>query len=474
MSQKITAGKFTKNVVVSLAAQIVSLAVGFVLNLIVPKFIDEFQYSYWQMYILYVGYVGVLHFGLLDGLVLRYSQYDYEELDKARIRSQFQFLLFFTSLISAVAIAVALIFTDAEARYILIFVALGVMSKNMFTYNSYSFQITNRINRYATVVIVQKAAYGLAVLFLLVGRVNDFRLFCLCDVFGDIAATVVAVFFNRGMYFGKSLPPRETMREVGRNVSAGIILMLANFSASLIIGGAKMMAQWRWDELTFGKVSFAFSLLSVFTTFITAVSVVLFPSLKRLDPETLPALYKKLRSAVSLLLFFIMIAYFPACFVLHRWLPQYDESLVYLGYLLPIIIFSSKVTLLTNNYLKVYRKERAMMVVNLSSGALGLLLFFLTAYVFDSLTALLFSIVLVIMANSVASEIVVFRVIGERVILEYIIEFFMVAAFLTAACLPSLRLGFAVYAAALAVYFAVHYKSIAAVLGKILRHRRTS
>ena len=33
----------------------------------------------------HVGYVGVLHFGLLDGIVLRYSQYDYDELDKPRI-----------------------------------------------------------------------------------------------------------------------------------------------------------------------------------------------------------------------------------------------------------------------------------------------------------------------------------------------------------------------------------------------------
>ena len=35
--------------------------------------------------------------------------------------------------------------------------------------------------------------------------------------------------------------------------------MLANWSAMLIVGGAKMIIQWHWDELVFGKVSFAFS-----------------------------------------------------------------------------------------------------------------------------------------------------------------------------------------------------------------------
>ena len=101
MSKPITTKKFATNVIISLTVQIVSLAVGFVLNLVVPKFIDEYQYSYWQTYLLYVGYVGVLHFGLLDGLVLRYSQYDYEEIDKEAVRSQFKVLFFFTMTLSA-------------------------------------------------------------------------------------------------------------------------------------------------------------------------------------------------------------------------------------------------------------------------------------------------------------------------------------------------------------------------------------
>ena len=89
----ITSKKLAKNLIFSVVAQIISVITSFVLGFVVPKFIDEYQYSYWQTYMLYVGYVGVLHFGLLDGIVLRYSQYDYNDLDKPRIRSQFQLLL---------------------------------------------------------------------------------------------------------------------------------------------------------------------------------------------------------------------------------------------------------------------------------------------------------------------------------------------------------------------------------------------
>ena len=109
MGRQISTKKFAANVVVSVIAQIISLAVSFLLNLVIPKFIDEYAYSYWQMYVLYVGYVGVLHFGLLDGLVLRYGAYDYDELDRARIRSQFKFLLFTTAALALLIAAFSVI-----------------------------------------------------------------------------------------------------------------------------------------------------------------------------------------------------------------------------------------------------------------------------------------------------------------------------------------------------------------------------
>lgn len=471
MSKPITTKKFATNVIISLTVQIVSLAVGFVLNLVVPKFIDEYQYSYWQTYLLYVGYVGVLHFGLLDGLVLRFSQYDYDELDKKTVRSQFQLLFFFTMTLSAIAIAAAFIFAKGEARYIVAFVAVGIMSKNVHTYNSYTFQITNRINKYATIVIAQRLTYGLMVVMLLVLRVNDFRFYCMADLLGDLVATGLSLCFNRGMYWGKSLTAQEAFRELKRNVFAGIILMLANFSGSLIVGSAKMFVQWHWDKLIFGKVSFSFSLASVFTTFVTAISVVLFPSLKRLDPEALPRLYKNIRAMVSLVLFGMMCAYFPGRRILELWLPNYSESLIYLGYLLPIIIFSSKVNLLTNNYLKVYRKEKSMMLVNFCSVIGGIAVFAFCAYVIDSIVVLLLAIVAVIMANSIASEVVVFKVIGTRVVKEYFIEAAMVVAFVCFATFLPVWWGLAAYLAVFAGYCIVNRKTFATLVQKIFKRK---
>ena len=58
MGARITTKKLAKNVLISVIAQVISLAVSFVMGLIVPKFIDGYSYAYWQLYLLYVSYVG--------------------------------------------------------------------------------------------------------------------------------------------------------------------------------------------------------------------------------------------------------------------------------------------------------------------------------------------------------------------------------------------------------------------------------
>ena len=462
--------KLAKNLILSVTAQVISLIVSFVLGFIVPKYIDEYQYSYWQTYVLYVGYVGVLHFGLLDGIVLRYSQYDYDELEKNRIRSQFQILLAFTSILSALTCGISCIFLESTSLWIVILVSVGIITKNIFTYTSYSFQITNRIQKYAFLVIAQRAAYAVVVVILLALRVNDFYWYCIAELFGDLCAIFIGAFLNRGLYFGKALPIKEAFKESWINVSAGLFLMIANLSSALIVGAAKMIIQWRWDELVFGKIAFSFSVSNLFLTFVTAISVVLFPSMKRMDQNELPDLYDKIRQIISPVLFVSLLFYFPVCKILNLWLPKDNASLPYLGILLPIIIFSSKVSLLTNNYLKAYRKEKQMLLINLLSIALGIVLFAVFAFAASNLELVLYSVVLVVVVRSVVSEVYAMKLIGKlnkKSILDFAVEIVMTAIFIASARMAGLLYGALIYLGAAVVYLIIYRKSLVAIFKKI-------
>jgi O-antigen/teichoic acid export membrane protein len=448
-----------RNILFSMLAQIISLLVSFVIILIVPKYISEIQYAYWQTYVLYVGFVGVLHFGLLDGLILRYSQYDYDELDKEVLRSQFKMLLFISGFFVIMVVSISSIFLHGAYYIVAVLVAIGIITKNQVTYTSYTFQITNRINKYVILTIVQRASFGILSIVLLIVNVDDFYWFGLAELFSDIFAIIVGAYLNKGLYFGKTISIKNTLKETWVNLSAGFLLLIANWSSMLLIGGARMVVQYRWDDLVFGKVSFAFSLSSLFLTFVNTVSVVLFPTLKRMDPNELPSLYRKIRNSLSPMLFLFMLFYYPGSWVLEKWLPAYEPSLIYLGLLLPIIIFTSKVSLLTNNYLKAYRKEKTLLLINVITVVLSFPLYLFSAYILNNLTVMLLCVVLIVILRSVISEIVVMRLIKTQFWRDFAIELFMTIMFVVSTMCFSRGLGFGVYSAALIFYLFIYRKN---------------
>ncbi len=464
MSENISMKKFTRDVTVSVMAQILSLMTSFVLGFIVPKFIDEYQYAYWQQYVLYVTYVGLLHFGLLDGFILRYSQWDLDTLDKPRVRSQLHVLLVMMGTFCLVGLGISTYFLEGVTAGIFALVALSIVTKNVFTYASYTFQMTNRIRDYALLLVVQRLMYAVAVVvFLLLGKL-DFYWYCIADLIGDVLGVLALFRVNKEMYLGRGLKLRESLSEAWKNLSSGISLLLANFAATFILSGAKLVVQWGWEDLTFGKVAFAFQVMILFSTFISSVSVVLFPSLKRLNPQELPDLYTKIRKAISPVLFVVLFGYFPVCVVLRLWLPAYAESLRYLGILLPVVIFTSKGVLLANNYLKAYRKEREMFIINLVSVILGMSLELFGAFVLKNLDVVLYTVVLISFGNALASEMVVMKTIQKQTYREIFGEFVMTLIFLALVRWASFSVAMVGYLLALLVYAWMYRESVRKML----------
>lgn len=449
-----------KNIFISILAQLISLLTSFILGFIVPKCIDEYQYAYWQIFVLYIGYASIFNFGILDGLMLRYSQYNYKELNKEKVRSQFQSMLVINIALCIIACLVSNLIASNIYKWLVMLLSVGMLCRNVFTYTSYTFQMTNRIKYYATIVIAQRAMYAMTVVVFLLLKVNDFRWYCVADILGDVAGCIICSSKNKGLYWGARLKLKENFLELKENISSGILLLISNLSSGLLTGSAKMVTQWCWDELTFGKVSFAFSLFSVFFSFVIAISVVLFPTLKRLPVEKLPQIYKKIRDGISPLLFAALFLYFPGCIVLGTWLPQYKVSLVYLGLLLPLVIYTSKISLLTNNYLKVYRKEKMMLVINLFSVGVTFLLCLFSAYILNDLDLLLCSVVLVCVCRSIVSELIVARIIKISLIRDYAMEFILTVVFVIAARYLPLITGTVVYLLSLLIYLISKYITV--------------
>ena len=67
---------FGSDVLIYSFGQAAILFFGFIQSLIIPKYLSKIDYGYWQLFLLCTGYVGILHFGFLSGLLIRWAGKD--------------------------------------------------------------------------------------------------------------------------------------------------------------------------------------------------------------------------------------------------------------------------------------------------------------------------------------------------------------------------------------------------------------
>ncbi len=422
------------------------------MGLIVPKYIEINQYAYWQTFILYSGYIGIFHFGLLDGIVLRYSQYDYDKLDKPLLRSQLVWLLVFTSGAASLCCISSLFISDCSLQIVFFLVGLNTIIQNVLYYTSFVYQVTNEISKYVTIIIFERVTHVIMVLLLLIIRVDDFYWFCIMQMLGACFGIFLGILKSKDIFFGPINTFKESVIELKLNVSSGVKLLAANWSAMFLIAGAKTFIQWHWDLITFGYISFSFSLTSLFLSFITAVSVVLFPALKRTSTEKLNILYPKLRMKMTVLLLAMLPFYYLIEYLLPLWLPKYEPSLKYFGMVLPIVVFTSRLTLLTNNYLKVFRQENAMFKINVSTLMLAIICYIPCVFIFDSLEMIIYCAVFAIILRAIRSESKLSEVISYKFSKEIIVELLLCVIFIISLQFEKRVVGASIYIASMTLY----------------------
>jgi O-antigen/teichoic acid export membrane protein len=378
----------------SVSANFLNLVISIVVSFIVPKLLGLEEYGYWQLYLFYVGYTGFFHFGLADGIYLRYGGKYYDELDKAMMHSQY-WLLTILEIIIFIAIALFSLYKieDPSKFFILIASGLNCILLLPRTVLQYILQSTGRIKEYARNFMIERVLYIVLILgFLSVGY-RDFEYMLLADIIAKIVVLIGLGYVCRDIVFTKGVKLSAGIYEFWINITTGGKLLFANIAGMLIIGIVRFGIERNWDVTTFGKVSFSLSISNFILTFIAAVSVVIFPIIKRSEAERLPTVYDTLGSLLSGGMLIFLIAYYPIQKILLLWLPHYYEAIQYFAILFPISMFEARTSLLINTYLKALREEKAMLFINGFSVLLSLVTTVIVTVLLKNLTAAIMSIV---------------------------------------------------------------------------------
>lgn len=458
------------NIKYVLLSQLSYYVVTFFTSFLLPGVLGVVPNGYYQVYFFYTAnFVGLMHIGFNDGVLLKYGGYEYGDLPRPLFRTLMRMYACMSGIEMAAVLCVILLEPNADKRFAFMFVAFDIVVVNLSALLNYINQATGRIKLYSFIVIAEKVQViaGLCVLLAL-GRV-DFRSAIVLDFAAKAVVLCINIYCSRELFFGKRLPWREAKGEFGDTIRVGVKLMIANLMAMLVLGAGKLVMERMGSVANFSQYAFATNATGVAMAFISAVGLVLYPVLCRLDKQTLPYYYRRINRLLCAFIFSMMLLYYPLAWGIRIFLPKYTPVLGYLYLLFPIVIMQSKMQLLINNYYESLREERAMMWANLSAVGLFAAVAVPLYLLHHSVLVIVWVTLGVFVWRCYASEIYLKRRMGVKEWRNIVEELFMAALFIAGNGLLGAGWGFALYAAAVVVYLLRYRKELVPAVKTVLK-----
>lgn len=465
---KISPNTFKRNILYAFGAQTVSLLLSIVMSLLIPKLLGVEEYSYWQLYLFYISYTGLFHFGLCDGVYLRTGGQDYNNLDRSSLKSQ---LILLASIQGVVAclLMVWSIASHVEGQRSIVFIATGLymIAFNISGYLGYIFQATNQTHIYSASVLIDKVSFLVVVAVLLLCGTEHFEKFILFHLICKLASTVYLLFKATDIMRAKCSSFSSAVSESWMNIKVGVKLLIANIASQLILGCGRLVIDNIWGIEAFGRLSFSLSLSNFVLQFIGQVSMVLFPALCRTSDEKQKGVYEIVRNILSLILPAMFLLYLPIKKFIEFWLPDYSQSVVYLALLLPICAFDAKMQLLCNTYLKVYREETFLLKVNVIAFIVSGCLCLFSGFVLRSIDMIAIAMVTAIALRSILSEWHLSKRLSSKMILPLLGEILLSAVFIVSNLLLNSIVAALNYLIVFAIYIFLRRRDVSMVISAV-------
>lgn len=445
------------------------MLVSIVIVLIIPKVIGVHEYGLWQLFTFYAGYVGILHLGWADGLFLRRGGQKINDINVSSLSTETILFILFNFLVGFCVEIYGLFFAT---NYTFIITALGftILIVNIRTWITMILQSIGNFKGYAINLSFQSLIYIILIIAIIVLKLSDYRYMIIAFMVSQFTTCVSGFIQINKMFDYRGtvhFDLKSARQEIVENINAGFKLMIANSTALLIIGVIRFGIQQNWSISIFGKVSLVLSIANFITVFINAISLVLFPTLRR-TTQVQRTVYFGVRSILMPLLYFTMAIYFPIKWILPIWLPKYADVLQFSAILMPMMVYQGKFEILSNTFMKNFRMELKLMIVNLVTLFLSIILTVMTAYSLHNINYAVFSIAIVMGFRSIVSEIILSRKMHVKFFSELLFENIFIIGFMVVTWNCSILLSIVLYLVVLGVYLIFKRKSTVSGF-KILR-----
>lgn len=358
----INKNKFLKNLLSVMTSRGIMLISEILLGFVVPKILGVTGYGYLKTYSLYTAYTALLHFGFVDGILLRFAGQDYENINKKKIRTFSTFFIKVQMIVGIILMITCMCMIPNKLRFVGIMLSINTFVINMTSYYQFISQATQRFKELSIrniLIAISKIILvcGLVVVYSSTGNYVSYKWYIILINIIELFLMLWYVVTYKEITFGEKLRLRECKDEIIDCFRNGFALTIAYQVSHLTFILDRQFVSVLYSAEIFAVYSFAYSLVAVCTKIISTLSTVLFPMLKQVREEIAIQYFSNAISMMLILSGLILAGYFPiTCFV--KWfLPEYNESLQYLRVILPALLLSCCISVLMFTFYKVINKN---------------------------------------------------------------------------------------------------------------------
>jgi O-antigen/teichoic acid export membrane protein len=390
------------------------MLVSGILVFIVPNNVNIETYGYWQLYVLYSGYLTYLSLGIPDGIYLKKAGKELQDVDKSFISTHFWVLVIMSFLLNGISYSILSSLFDGVSNKIVIFSVLSSLLTIPRSFLAYLYQATGKIKDFIIGHVIERIIYLILTLSSLFIGQKSIEGLIIPDILGKIFSLIYFIILSSASLNINMINLKKYYRAFFDTMSIGIKILISNFSSLLIVGIIRFAIENNWGIEYFGKISLTLSLTNMILSFFAAISIVMVPILKKSNPESLFEKYNSLNIFLTFFIIGMLSLYFVFENVLLSLFPVYGDSVYYLGILFPICLFESKMSLLNVTYFKTLRKEKEMVRVNLITLLLSIVCTYLFTKIYVSFDMLVYTIIVLLGFRCILAEKIIFNSYKEK------------------------------------------------------------
>jgi O-antigen/teichoic acid export membrane protein len=346
--------RFAKDVLLFGWANLICLAFNAILTFFLPRYLTIEDFGYYRLFILYTSMAGLLHLGMLEGIIVRWSGKPDERIGP-EINTAFVFLVAQHIILLVVAgLALSYWLRTPEQRLLGLGVAIYVIVVNCSMLGQIALQARKQFAQLSFFTILTAAALLIFVVgWKLLGRLDSWT-----ATVSYVAANLLA---GVGIWKVVLKPGSARARQFRKIIDFGLEhihlgwkILLANAFLTITPSLDRFFVSGVFPIREFAIYSFAGNALAVVYTVAISVARVVYPYLSEgTNLESRRRAYGLGRATLLLLWALSLSLYFPIALIVHWVLPKYVSSLPVMRLLMINSGFVSMIHILHANYFRV-------------------------------------------------------------------------------------------------------------------------